>query len=419
MSDVPLRKLPVSDTRSRKDLILNAIQAEYDVALTRLCPCSNYSEKDLLYNLVLAIQAGGGGGGGTVTSFSFTNANGISGVVLNPTTTPALTLSLGAITPTSVNGLTITPTTGTLTVPNGVTLAPNTVGAAFINLADPSAITFPRVNADNSVSLLDAATFRTAIGAGTGNGDMLAATYDPAGGAVQVAFRPIANIFSANGALSAPAMTLSGTWITGGTATTTKPQLLVEPGGTTSNAWSTSGTGLGINAAAGFAGNLIDCKVGSARRFEIGQVGQLFCNGTATLANSSMTVQDAENSAVLFNSYSFTWTTTNAPRLYGSVADTMQVRNSTRAQVFQVYRTFTDTSNYERMGLQSGAGYFEVACETAGSGTDNIDLRLTPVGTGLVQINTAVAVGVAVASTHTINIKASDGNTYKVLLSNV
>jgi hypothetical protein len=43
-----------------------------------------------------------GGGTGTVTNFSFTNANGISGSVLNPTTTPALTLMLGAITPTSV-----------------------------------------------------------------------------------------------------------------------------------------------------------------------------------------------------------------------------------------------------------------------------------------------------------------------------
>jgi hypothetical protein len=37
----------------------------------------------------------------------------------------------------------------------------------FSPLANPSAITFPRINADNTVSALDAATFRTAIGAGT------------------------------------------------------------------------------------------------------------------------------------------------------------------------------------------------------------------------------------------------------------
>lgn len=130
-------------------------------------PAGVYTIHNLLYSLVLAMQQGGGG---SVASFSFTNANGISGVVTNPTTTPNLTLSLGAITPTSVNGLTITATTGTLTVPNGVTLAPNTVGTSFINLANPSAITFVRINADNSVSALNASDFRTAIGAVGGPG---------------------------------------------------------------------------------------------------------------------------------------------------------------------------------------------------------------------------------------------------------
>lgn len=43
------------------------------------------------------------GGGGTVTAVSVTTANGISGSVANPTTTPAISLTLGAITPTTVN----------------------------------------------------------------------------------------------------------------------------------------------------------------------------------------------------------------------------------------------------------------------------------------------------------------------------
>lgn len=41
-------------------------------------------------------------GVGTVTSVSVVTANGVSGSVANPTTTPAITLTLGAITPTSV-----------------------------------------------------------------------------------------------------------------------------------------------------------------------------------------------------------------------------------------------------------------------------------------------------------------------------
>ena len=44
----------------------------------------------------------GGGGSGTVTTVSVATANGVSGTVANATTTPAITLALGAITPTSV-----------------------------------------------------------------------------------------------------------------------------------------------------------------------------------------------------------------------------------------------------------------------------------------------------------------------------
>jgi hypothetical protein len=43
-----------------------------------------------------------GSGGGTVSNVSVVLANGISGIVANSTTTPAITLSLGAITPTSI-----------------------------------------------------------------------------------------------------------------------------------------------------------------------------------------------------------------------------------------------------------------------------------------------------------------------------
>ena len=62
-------------------------------------------------NLV-AFAGGGGGGSGTVTSVSVTTANGVSGTVTNPTTTPAISLSLGAITPSSVAA------TGTVTGSN-------------------------------------------------------------------------------------------------------------------------------------------------------------------------------------------------------------------------------------------------------------------------------------------------------------
>jgi hypothetical protein len=77
--------------------------------------------------------------------------------------------------------------TGTVAIANGGTgattntaartnLGATTVGSNFFTLTNPSAITFPRMNADNTVSSLDAATFRTAIGAGTGSGTVTSVT---------------------------------------------------------------------------------------------------------------------------------------------------------------------------------------------------------------------------------------------------
>lgn len=68
--------------------------------------------------------------------------------------------------------------TGTVAIANGGTgattaagartnLGASTAGANLFTITNPSAVTFLRINADNTVSALDAATFRTAIGAGT------------------------------------------------------------------------------------------------------------------------------------------------------------------------------------------------------------------------------------------------------------
>jgi hypothetical protein len=86
------------------------------------------------------------------------------------------------------------------------------------------------------------------------------------------------------GAASTPPVSFTGSWFTGGTATTTKPQLLIEPTGTTSTAWSTDGTGLGVNAASGFSGLLADLQL----------------NGTSEWAfgTTALTVGDANDIAV-------------------------------------------------------------------------------------------------------------------------
>jgi len=80
-------------------------------------------------------------------------------------------------------------------------------------------------------------------------------------------------IQSLNGAASTPPIKATGTWFTGGSATTTKPYLLIEPTGTTSTAWNTAGTGLGINAASGFIGYLFDAQIAGVSKFTISNAG--------------------------------------------------------------------------------------------------------------------------------------------------
>jgi len=69
----------------------------------------------------LLVSATGLPDAGTVTSVSVVTANGVSGSVATSTTTPAITLTLGAITPTSVNGLTLASQTIGFTIAGGTT----------------------------------------------------------------------------------------------------------------------------------------------------------------------------------------------------------------------------------------------------------------------------------------------------------
>jgi hypothetical protein len=73
-------------------------------------------------------------------------------------------------------------------------LGANTVGSNLFTLVNPSAITFIRVNADNSISTLDASSFRTAIGAGVGTVTSVTATAPVAstGGTTPVISMPAA-----------------------------------------------------------------------------------------------------------------------------------------------------------------------------------------------------------------------------------
>lgn len=124
--------------------------------------------------------AGAGGGSGTVTSVDMTVPTGlsVSGNPITTTGTLAVTYASGYAIPTTAKQTEWdTAYTDRLKWDGGATgltastgrtsLGATTLGSNLFTITNPGAITFPRFNADNTVSSLSASDFRTAIGAGT------------------------------------------------------------------------------------------------------------------------------------------------------------------------------------------------------------------------------------------------------------
>jgi hypothetical protein len=106
-------------------------------------------------------------------------------------------------------------------------------------------------------------------------------------------------IIDTNGAASAPPLSLTGTWFTGGTSTTTKPAFLVEAFGAVSTAWSTLGTGLGVNAPSGFPGNLLDLQVNGTSNFSVSSAGDLKLGTSGGIIRQSVVFGDGYSIAGL------------------------------------------------------------------------------------------------------------------------
>ena len=126
-----------------------------------------------------------GGGTGTVTSVNMTVPTGlvVSGNPITTSGTLAVTFDAGYSIPTTTKQTQWDTAyserqqwdggaTNLVAATGRTSLGATTVGGNMFTLTNPSAVTFPQFNADNTVSALDAASFRTAIGAGTGSGSV-------------------------------------------------------------------------------------------------------------------------------------------------------------------------------------------------------------------------------------------------------
>lgn len=166
--------------------------------------------------------------------------------------------------------------------------------------------------------------------------------------------------------------------------------------------------------------------IGGVERFSVGKSSLNWSDGVQSLSISSVAgflIFTSSNNIVIFTAqFGVRLANDNAFLALGLAGDAILARdaagafaqrNGTDSQTYRLYHTFTDPSNYERLAFQSGAGFFQIAAETAGSGTDNIDLQLIPAGTGLVSFG-AFTVNVDAPVTGYVTIKDAAGNTRKL-----
>lgn len=182
--------------------------------------------------------------------------------------------------------------------------------------------------------------------------------------------------YSLTGANAQSFFDLSGTWNTSGTPTAFKLNVT----DTASNASSL----------------LMDLQVSGSSRFGFNKSGLMFISdsycGSSQYADVKigggsggifLYVANGGNLRVRGNGYlgfsSNTGDASGSPDvlLYRDASAILAQRNSTNAQTFRIYNTFTDASNYERGFVQWSSNVLAIGAEAAGTGTQrSVEFRI-------------------------------------------
>lgn len=186
-------------------------------------------------------------------------------------------------------------------------------------------------------------------------------------------------------AASTPALALTGAIFTGGSATTTKPKFLIEPAGTTSNNWGTSGTAFGINAASGFAGNLVDLQLNGSARLKV-------------TADGSMTFGSASASGV----FVLSMVTSTGTVGFGVTGGN---------DLFLTHGLVVSENRVVRFGFTGGTDpILAASASTLTLSQANFVLA----SGGVLRLGNTAAVGVGLVSTHSVTIQDATGTTYRI-----
>lgn len=154
-------------------------------------------------------------------------------------------------------------------------------------------------------------------------------------------------------------------------------------------------TSLDINGDLTVDGNIV-------ARSPILSKGKIYF-GTSTAVNNYLSL--SESGSFNIGSLGNTWFgVTPAGRVYapsysfGNATDAViirdvdynvSIRTGANQNIFRIYNTYTDGSNYERLTLTGVQGAsVNLTAETAGTGGDNLDVVVTATGTGHVKLPT-------------------------------
>lgn len=215
------------------------------------------------------------------------------------------------------------------------------------------------------------------------------------------------------GAASTPAMKFTGAVYAAGSATTNKALVLIEPTGTTSTGWSTSGTGLGINLPTGFAGRAIDVQKNGATMLSINNDGAFTTIGTVVANGGGLymrngaadlfNVQSSNTSLCVAPTYKMGWSSASA---FGMTPDAFFMRAGAAASIQMGLDHATTATNQT----------FKAHNVTTGTGADLILAGGTgSVANGNVRFGTHRAIGEETV-TGFITIKDEGGTTRKVAI---